>query len=189
MRVGTPTELRSTLTGRRLENLCYWPRSMNCSHHFAVPQNMSFETNTVILVSASANDGDELADLRVRAMKDSLEAIGRFDPDRARMRFLSTFTPTDTRKILLEGKLAGFLVVRQKPDHLYLDHLYVLPEFQGQGIGRHILAEIKNSAQNLGLPIRLIAVEKSAANAFYKSNGFEMVGQKDVDIAYQWMPG
>jgi hypothetical protein len=34
----------------------------------------------VFLRQVSRSDGDLLADLRVRAMKESLEAVGRFDP-------------------------------------------------------------------------------------------------------------
>jgi hypothetical protein len=38
--------------------------------------------------TANAADGQALADLRVDAMRESLERIGRFDPVRARERFL-----------------------------------------------------------------------------------------------------
>ena len=36
-------------------------------------------------------DGEALAALRVEAMRLSLERVGRFDPDRARLRFLDAF--------------------------------------------------------------------------------------------------
>ena len=42
-------------------------------------------------VAASLADGEALASLRVAAMRESLERIGRFDPQRARQRFLATF--------------------------------------------------------------------------------------------------
>ncbi len=41
----------------------------------------------IALAPASARDADRLADIRVEAMRMSLEALGRFDPVRARARF------------------------------------------------------------------------------------------------------
>lgn len=41
-------------------------------------------------------DAQALATIRVAAMRESLERIGRFDPDRARRRFLDTFSPDHT---------------------------------------------------------------------------------------------
>ena len=52
-----------------------------------------------VFVKASITDGDLLADIRVAAMRPSLEAAGRFDPVRARRRFRDTFEPSDTYKI------------------------------------------------------------------------------------------
>ena len=52
---------------------------------------------------ANADDAERLADIRVEAMRPSLQAAGRFDRDRARARFLDAFRPEDTRLILDAG--------------------------------------------------------------------------------------
>ena len=46
----------------------------------------------VFLRQVSNSDADLLADLRVRAMKESLEAVGRFDPIVPKVDFLITLT-------------------------------------------------------------------------------------------------
>jgi hypothetical protein len=69
------------------------------------------------------SEADVLADIRLEAMRPSLEAVGRFDPVRARARFLDGFIPEDTQVLCVGGRTAGFQVVRRRPDHLYLDHL------------------------------------------------------------------
>lgn len=125
-----------------------------------------------------------LADLRVTAMRPSLEAIGRFNPERARTRFLSAYTADDTYLINIEAGLVGFYVLRDRGDHLFLDHLYLSPTLQGTGIGRSIVARI----QEIGRPIRLMALRESAANAFYMRCGFEQVSVDTYDIHYFWMP-
>jgi hypothetical protein len=82
----------------------------------------------VFLSQVSRSDGELLADLRVRAMKDSLEAVGRFDPIRAKNRFLDNFDPLFTHEILLNNERVGFVVLKEMDDHFYLDHLYIDPQ-------------------------------------------------------------
>ena len=61
--------------------------------------------------SATGAEADTLADIRVAAMRPSLEAIGRFSPERARERFLKGFDPADTTVIECGEEVAGFFVV------------------------------------------------------------------------------
>ena len=89
---------------------------------------------------ASKEDGEILANLRVLVMRESLEALGRFDPTRARERFLSSFEPFKTEKVIDNDSVIAFFVLSEKPDHYYLDHLYVTPENQGkkaEKLGKH----------------------------------------------------
>src|SRR5262245_26909572 len=53
---------------------------------------------------AAAADAEALVALRIAAMRESLERIGRFDPQRARDRFLSTFAPEQTQHLVLQGE-------------------------------------------------------------------------------------
>ncbi|MCA0921200.1 GNAT family N-acetyltransferase [Pseudooceanicola nanhaiensis] len=143
----------------------------------------------LILRPATGAEGPLLADLRVRAMRPSLEAVGRFDPLRARSRFLDGFDPAVTRVILVDGAIAGFLVLRPRADHLYLDHLYLDPELQGAGLGRAAVAQAKAEAKAAGLPLRLMALRDSPANGFYLAQGFRKTGEEPMDILYEWTPG
>jgi len=88
----------------------------------------------------------------------------------------------------VEEKIAGFFVVRKKIDHLYLDHLYVIASFQGRGIGRRIIHDLKKEATIVSLPIRLSALNTSPSNEFYKSCEFEFVSADQLDTLYQWSP-
>ncbi len=129
-----------------------------------------------------------LAEIRVEAMRPSLQAVNRFDPERAKKRFLSAFQASDTKIIYFEEKRVGFFVVRKKTDHLYLDHLYVVPAFQGRGVGRRIIHDLKEAATIASLPIRLLALNGSPSNEFYKSCGFEYISADQLDTLYQWSP-
>ncbi|MFG1495460.1 GNAT family N-acetyltransferase [Saccharospirillum sp. HFRX-1] len=118
-------------------------------------------------------------------MQPSLELLGRFDEQRVRQRLLSTFQPDDTQKIFYQDKLVGFYVLLDKVDHLYLDHFYIDPEFQGLGIGGVVITEIKKLAQQKQQPIRLGALKGSDSNKFYRRHGFQQTHESDFDIYYQ----
>ena len=140
----------------------------------------------ITLSPATAADAERLADIRVEAMRPSLEAVGLFDPQRARRRLLDDFSPGDTRLILAGDTLAGFCVIRLKPDHLRLQHLYLRPNQQGQGLGRAVLAMVKDLARGHALPIRLSTLKDSPSNGFYLRNGFRLAGAEGFDIHYHW---
>lgn len=133
---------------------------------------------------AAPADADALADLRVVAMRASLERIGRFDPQRARDRLLANFTPSCTEVILWEGRRVSFHVVRRGPEGLLLDHLYLLPSHQGRGIGAAVLARILSTAHREGLAVRVTALKGSEANAFYVRHGFALIAESEFDNEY-----
>lgn len=129
-------------------------------------------------------DFDRLADLRVAAMRESLERVGRFNPERARERLRSTFSPPHTRVILLDGATVGFYAARPSPEGLSLDHLYIHPDFQGRGIGGVVLKALVAEADQSATAITVGALKASASNRFYQQYGFEKTGESEWDIYY-----
>lgn len=139
---------------------------------------------TIALVAAHEDDAEALVALRIAAMRDSLMRIGRYDPQRARTRFLSGFVPAQTRHIEASGRRVGFVVVKPEPQALLLDHLYIHPDSQGMGIGAMVLARVVDEARQQGMPLRVGALRDSDANRFYLRHGFKLVGQEEFDNYY-----
>lgn len=135
------------------------------------------------LIPVSCADAPALADLRVQAMRESLEAIGRFDPQRARERFLASFTPEDTQTLVTDGERIGFVVIRCRPDHLY-----ILPAHQGRGFGAQVLQRIFAEADAAELPVRVGALKGSRSNDFYRRHGFVLVESAEWDNYYEREP-
>ncbi len=133
---------------------------------------------------AQKNEVETLVAIRIAAMKESLESIGRFDPERARSRFVKTFKPADTIKISNNDEIIAFYMLTSKNDHLWLNHIYIKPGFQGHGIGSRILAAIFTKSQEQGLPVKLCALKGSRANAFYKNHGFVETHSDEWDHYY-----
>lgn len=147
---------------------------------------MTHRAHTIISFNPTTSaDLEDLINIRIAAMRDSLERVGRFDPVRARERFQSGFSPEQTRYILSNGERVGFVVVKQNDKHLLLDHLYIHPDHQGKGVGSAVLEQLFGDANAAALPIRVGALKQSEANRFYQRHGFVQVDEGEWDIYYE----
>ncbi|MCA8152885.1 GNAT family N-acetyltransferase [Burkholderia contaminans] len=92
-----------------------------------------------------------------------------------------------------DGVNAGFFVVRPQEDQWLLDHLYIVPEHQGRGIGAAVLRRILADADSQRVPVRVGALRGSDSNRFYARHGFVQVDEAEWDIyyvrAHQRFPG
>lgn len=132
-----------------------------------------------------------MAELRIAAMRDSLERLGRFDPQRARDRLRAGFAPAYMHHIVRDGQQRiGFVTLKPEPGEnaLRLDHLYLLPAHQGRGIGAWVLHWAMAQAYTRQCPLKLTALQRSDANRFYQRHGFELQAQDDLDVHYCWLP-
>ena len=135
---------------------------------------------------AVAEDFEALLALRIEAMRESLERIGRFDPARARERFAAGFSPAHTRHIVGADERVGFVVVKPQEDAVLLDHLYIRPHAQGRGIGAWVIAHLLADAAAAGHEVRVGVLRGSRSNDFYQRAGFSLVEQAEFDNYYVW---
>ena len=141
-----------------------------------------------VFAPATEEDFDRLFELRIAAMRESLERIGRFDERRAFERFRSTFTPEHTRLILIAGQLAGCVAMKPEGSELLLEHFYLYPAVQGRGLGAAVLKHLLVEADKVGRPIRLSVLQKSDAERFSRRFGFVETSQDDSDIYLTRLP-
>ncbi|MDF3083182.1 GNAT family N-acetyltransferase [Burkholderia sola] len=125
---------------------------------------------------------DAFVEIRIAAMRDSLERIGRFDPRRARDRFLASFDPAPCRFIEADHSRASFYTLRPMADYWLLDHLYIVPARQRKGIGAAVLRAILADADEHRMPVRVGALRGSDSNRFYERHGFVRTDEAEWDI-------
>lgn len=94
-----------------------------------------------------------------------------------------------------EGEIVGYMYLHERmPDHLHermLDDLYILPDWQGRGIGSSLLAKAKSLSP---LRIELSTFQRNTkAKTFYEAHGFRRVGctngqneEGEPDVQYEW---
>ena len=140
------------------------------------------------LEGAGAGDFEALHALRLRAMRESLERLGRYDPAHARERLATGFAPEHTRHIVVDGRRVGFVVLKPLSHVMRLDHLYIdLPD-QRRGIGAEVMRWACAQADAAQLPLELCALKGSDANRFYLRHGCVKTGEGAWDIDYVRMP-
>ena len=131
-------------------------------------------------------DFDELVALRIATMRESLERIGRFDPQTAAERFRKTFRPADTRRIVVDGVSAGCVGFwTEQLDAMRVEHFYLSAPFQGRGLGGAVLRRLFDEAPAGVEQFRVGALRDSDANRFYQRHGFVKVSEDEWDIAYE----
>lgn len=129
-----------------------------------------------------AADFEPMHELRMRAMRESLERVGRFDPQRSRERLAAGFQPEHMHHICRGSERIGFLTLLPEGEAFNLQHLYVDPDAQGEGAGAWAMAWV----QSHGRDVRLSALKQSRANGFYQRHGFIQIGEEEFDIQYRW---
>lgn len=137
---------------------------------------------------ARAEDFEALLALRLRAMRPSLERLGRYDEQRARVRLADGFDPARAQHIVIDGERVGFFVLKPLTRAWRLDHFYIDPPAQGRGIGSRVLQWIIANAQQAQMPVELVALKQSESNRFYLRHGFVATGDGPWDTDYVRLP-
>lgn len=137
------------------------------------------------LTPAGEEDFEALLALRMAAMRESLTRLGHFDPQRARERLSRGFNPRHTRHILRDGDLVGFVVVIPRQHDWLLDHLYIHPSAQGEGIGSWVMRQVLAEADVHEMPMSVSALRHTDATRFYLRHGFILEAEGEWDLHFR----
>jgi GNAT superfamily N-acetyltransferase len=108
-----------------------------------------------------------------------------------RSRLISTGRTTVA---VAEDGVVGILAISPGSEASWIDHLYVLPEWVGRGVGTRLLDQ---AVRKLPPPIRLYTFRQNLrARRFYEARGFVALELGDgsgneercPDILYEWRP-
>jgi ribosomal protein S18 acetylase RimI-like enzyme len=86
---------------------------------------------------------------------------------------------TDSWIVEVDGDIAGVVVTRREPDHLFIENVAVAPSAQGRGIGGRLLAIAEEHAMACGAgEVRLYTNEVMTENlVFYPRHGYRETGR------------
>jgi GNAT superfamily N-acetyltransferase len=131
---------------------------------------------------ATNEDLEDLVELRAVVMRPDLERLGRYDEHRVRQRLRDGYHPEHTQIIEVDGELAGSITIRPDDDHRWLEHFYLSPHHQGQGLGTAVLGTVLATADADGATVRLNVLQGSPARRLYERHGFVVENEDPVDV-------
>ncbi|MFF4835995.1 GNAT family N-acetyltransferase [Streptomyces sp. NPDC001315] len=141
------------------------------------------------LRSAAAADLEVLVELRATVMRTDLERLGRFDEHRVRQRLRDSFSEQYTSIIMIDREVAGCVTVRPAAGRQWLEHFYLAPHHQGQGLGSAVLRTVLGRTDAQGMTVALNVLQGSAARRLYERHGFLVEAQDPVDVLMVRPPG
>jgi GNAT superfamily N-acetyltransferase len=134
---------------------------------------------------ASEADFEPLLTLRIDVMREHLERVFRYDPERARRVFREHFQEPGLRLILIGDTTIGCIGFRIGAAEIKLDSFYLDRRHHNTGLGTAILKVLLAEADALGLPIRLEVLNRSKADRFYLRHGFVKLSEDVIEGTYE----
>ncbi len=146
-----------------------------------------------MLRPARPDDGPAIAEVYLRSFHETLPHIRLAHTDEEAREHFSTVVTNDLATwVAVEGDvIVGFLALNG--DHV--DHLYLLPDATGRGIGAELIGVARRERPD---GLRLYAFQANAgACRFYERHGFTVIDVDDEgarneegepDVYYGWSP-
>ena len=130
-------------------------------------------------------DFEPLLALRIEVMREHLERVFRYHPDRARRVFRGHFDEPGMQRIMIGDERVGCVGVRVGRDGIRIDSFYLDPRRHNSGLGTAILAALLADADAQGLPVELDVLQGSPAGRFYERHGFVKQREDEIEANYR----
>lgn len=115
-----------------------------------------------------------------------LAAGGTWDEERRRRESVEDSANPNASIILVGAIEAGILVVERRPHEVHLQDLYLLPRYQGHGIGSALVSALQKEAIARCVPLRLQVLKVNSAKRFYERLGFSVVEETEYFFHMQY---
>jgi GNAT superfamily N-acetyltransferase len=119
-------------------------------------------------------------------MKSYIEDTWGWDELFQKYGFAENLPPSSLTIAALNSINIGAYSLTEKTDHLWLEMLLILPDYQNQGLGTHILQTIQTEASLKHKPLRLSVLKVNPAREFYRRLGFEVSGEDSWSFKLSW---
>lgn len=138
---------------------------------------------------ATKRDFDFLYHLIEVCMKEYVEATWGWDDDFQQDYFARNFDITGCQIVMVDGRKAGQITTIDQGQNIFLAAIYLLPEFQGQGIGTSLMKALFQTAEQLDCTISLrVLTANLPARRLYERLGFVETADNLTHRYMKWEP-
>jgi ribosomal protein S18 acetylase RimI-like enzyme len=142
----------------------------------------------VKLRAATPADAEFLYDLLRTTMRDYVEQTWSWDEDWQRTYFDMHYDPAQNQVVALNGQDIGVIAAERREGGIHLSSIYILPEYQGRGIGTQLINDLLAEAFRQGLPVSLRVLKINPARRLYERLGFVVVDEADTHYIMKATP-
>ena len=135
----------------------------------------------VELRQAKQEDKKFLYELKKQALKDYVAKTWGWDEKWQEDYFTKNFNPKLLKIIMKAGKKIGSISIIDKPNHIFLSLIEILPEYQNQGIGSKLIKDLLARAEKLKKDVflQVLKTNKKAQNLYHRL-GFSIVEETNT---------
>jgi len=138
---------------------------------------------------AAPEDSEFAYQVKKASFGEYVEKVWGWDESEQRDLHTRRFQSQDVEIIELNGSDLGFIATVTTPEALRLYQMFILPEYQGRGIGSECVNRVVEKAKAFTIPVRLQVLKvNKRARAFYERLGFRTIGENDTHIKMEKMP-
>jgi ribosomal protein S18 acetylase RimI-like enzyme len=119
-------------------------------------------------------------------MKPLLSRLGSLDEAELTANFKRFYDPSDAKIIVVEGKNAGWLQVRESEREISLYQIHIEAGYRSRGIGTRLIKDVLARARRKCKPVSLYVVRNNPATSLYKRLGFKIIGEDETKLFMMW---
>ncbi len=137
----------------------------------------SLESILFVTRQAELGDYEFLFELKKAAEYEPINAVFGWDEYVQRDIHRQEWEDGKPKIIEINGESIGSYLVQEHSDYLYFGRFFLLPQFQGKGLGSKILKGVVELAHEKSLPIKLCYLQGNRVGELYSRFGFQVVCQ------------
>ncbi len=137
------------------------------------------DPNLVTLTPATDDDRGFSYQVKKAAEGDYIAAIYGWDEEYQKRFHGRDWEERRPDIIRYDGRRIGTLYAREEEDGLHIRQLFIMPEWQGKGIGSCLLRRILAEADSRGLVTKLAFLEGNRVESLYRRFGFRLTSRRD----------
>jgi ribosomal protein S18 acetylase RimI-like enzyme len=148
----------------------------------------SLPTPRIELKRATPGDFDMALNLYLVTMKPLTAELMTWDENKQSAGFAEQWNVNNVQIITLEGQSVGWVQAAETASEIFLQQLFVSPEYQGRGIGSKVLQTLLRHWKKTGKPVVLTVLKNNPARRLYERYGFTVVGEVGVKLRMSRTP-
>jgi ribosomal protein S18 acetylase RimI-like enzyme len=143
----------------------------------------------ITLRKATFDDSEFTYQTKKVSFKTYVEKVWGWDELEQRKIHKRRFIEQEFNIIQVSGTDVGLLSVAQNDNFIKVNQIFLLPKYQGRGIGKYCMEKIITDAEKNNYPIQLSVLKvNKQATAFYYRLGFNKISESNTHIMFEKKP-